>query len=175
MAYTRNLSKAMEALLEKQSQGLQQQHLRFVEQLHQQNLRMVEEFDRQNQRMLSQMLDLLREKVDEEEETMKDDCGDEHHLADTFQVFNESPKKDSHDIAPGGSLLLANPSEMGLGIVAKQCLPSQELELSGCIGCCEGMATTGQCCEVWQDLTLRAHRMERGRLAPVSTTTDGRP
>ena len=103
----------MEALLEKQSQGLQQQHLRFIEQLRQQNLRMVEEFDRQNLRMLTQLLDLLSEEVDEEEKTTKDDCGDEH--ADAFQVFDESPKKDSHDVAHGGSLMLVNLSEKGLG------------------------------------------------------------
>ena len=68
----------------------------------------------------------------------------------------------SHDVAHSGSLMLVNPSEMGLGFVAEQSLPFQELELSGCEGGYEGMKVIGQCYEVL--LTLSAPRKEGGWL-----------
>jgi len=60
-------------------------------------------------------------------------------------------------------LLLANSSEKGLGSVAEQGWPSQELELSGCEGSYVGMVIR-QHCEVWQVMTPHAHRMEGGWL-----------
>jgi len=181
--YTMNLTAmegALVALWEQQNQW-QQQSLRFVEQLQQQNLRMFEQLDKMNQRMLTQMLDLLREWVDEEDEVSKDyGCAEHHPLADASLVLDEIPKKNSHAMSETelpatfavvssdcGSLLLANSSEKRLDFVAEQCLPFHELELSGCEDSYDGMKVIRQHCEVWQEMTLRAHRMEGGWLADL--------
>ena len=47
--------------------------------------------------MTTQLLDLLKEVVDEEEEVSKDDgCAEQHPLANASQVFDESPMRNTH-------------------------------------------------------------------------------
>lgn len=58
-------------------------------------------------------------------------------------------------------------TDIGLTILAHGCRRLVKLELSGCEGSYDGIKAIGQCCEMLQELTLRAHKMEGGWLSAL--------
>ncbi|KAH6771295.1 RNI-like superfamily protein [Perilla frutescens var. hirtella] len=53
-------------------------------------------------------------------------------------------------------------SDVGLTILAQGCKRLMKLELSGCRGSFEGIRAIGQCCLMFEELTLSNHEMEDG-------------
>lgn len=59
-------------------------------------------------------------------------------------------------------------TDIGLTILAQGCRRLVKLELRGCEGSYDGIKAIGQCCQMLEELTLCAHKMDGGWLSALS-------
>ncbi|KAJ9678692.1 hypothetical protein PVL29_020776 [Vitis rotundifolia] len=59
-------------------------------------------------------------------------------------------------------------SDVGLSILAQGSTRLVKLELSGCEGSYDGIKAIGQCCQMFEELTLSDHRLDGGWLSALS-------